>query len=122
MNNYSVMEYLYRDANNFKAWGKILLSGTLTNNDVTEIKTLLDFGEYFVAEEVDIPVLYQELWKFSNGPTVADHAYHEYAGLHPATDDDLSSTPLWGEVTSLIQKFRDIEGRWDCSKSVHYNY
>ena len=115
------MEYLYRDANNFKAWGKIILSGAVTDSDVIELKSLLDFGEFFVAEQVDIPVLYQELWKFSNGPTLADHAYHEFAGLRQASDDDLSSISLWGDVTSLLQKFRNIEKKWDCSKSVHYD-
>lgn len=122
MSNYSVMEYLYRDADNFKAWGKILLSETLSENDVTEIKSLLDYGEHFVAEEVDIPVLYQELWKYSNGPTVSDHAYHEFSELRPASEEDVTSTALWGEVTTLIQKFRDIAGEWDCSKSVHCSY
>lgn len=115
------MEYLYRDADNFKAWGNILLSGSVTDNDEAELKSFLDFGEFFVAEEVDIPVLYQELWKFSNGPTVSDHAYHEFSELRPASDDDMTLIPLWGEVTTLMQKFRDIAGKWDCSKSVHYD-
>ena len=33
--SYSVFEYLYRDASNCKVWGKLLLSGAVTDEDVT---------------------------------------------------------------------------------------
>jgi len=49
MKDYYVMEYMYRDANNFKAFGEILLSGIISDNDIAEIKSLLDSGEFFVA-------------------------------------------------------------------------
>ena len=67
MKKYVVMEYLYRDADNYKAFGKILLSGNVTESYVAEIKSFLDFGEIFVAEQVGIPALYSQLWEFSNG-------------------------------------------------------
>jgi hypothetical protein len=82
MNSYYVLEYLYRDANNFKAFGQILLSGNISENYITEIKSYLDSGEFFVAEQVNIPTLYSQLWKYSNGPTIADHTFHEFSSLH----------------------------------------
>ncbi len=119
MKDYYVMEYMYRDANNFKAFGEILLSGIISDVDITEIKSLLDSGEFFVAEQAEIPVLYSQLWKYSNGPTVADHAFHEFSGFRPATTNEISTMKLWGNVSTLIEKFRCIGAHWDCTQSVH---
>ena len=122
MNGYSIMEYLYRDANNFKAWGNVLLLGEMTSSYIDELRPLLDYGEYFVAEQVDIPVLYEQLWKYSNGPTCTDHTFHEFFRIRPASDDDLLSSSIWGDVTHFMEKFRDTKGQWDCAKSIHCSF
>ena len=119
MNNCYVMEYLYRDANNFKAFGQILLSGKVSEDYIAQIKSSLDFGEYFVAEQVDVPVLYPQLWQYSNGPTAADHAYHELAGIHPASEREIESMTLWGEASTLLDNFLNSAQHWNCSLSVH---
>lgn len=119
MKNYYVMEYLYRDANNFKVFGQLLLTGKSSDSDFSEIKTSLDSGEYFVAEQVDIPPLYSQLWKYSNGPTNADHAYHEFIEIRSATDEEISSLAVWGDMSTLISKFRYVRQGWDCRLSVH---
>ena len=120
MNNYYVLEYLYRDANNFKAFGELLVHGTISKDYITEIESYLDFSEYFVAEQVNIPTLYSQLWKYSNGQTQADHAYHEFSLLRPATDDEIASLDLWGEASILLDAFRTANQQsWDCSQSVH---
>ncbi len=119
MSDYTVMEYIYRDVNNFKAFGMILLSGDITEGFLSEIKIYLDYGEYFVAEQVNIPVLYEHLWKFSSGPTMADHAFHEFSDFRAATDDEIKSLPLWGTTEKLLQAFRSVGGQWNCSQSVH---
>ena len=119
MKDYHVMEYMYRDANNFKAFGEVLLFGIITDDDISEIKSLLDSGEFFVAEQTGIPVLYSQLWKYSNGPTVADHAFHEFSRFRPATASEISTMKLWGDVSILIEKFRYIGKHWDCTQSVH---
>ena len=119
MKNYFVMEYLYRDANNFKAFGQILLSGNIDEDYIKQIQSSLDFGEYFVAEQVDVPVLYSQLWQYSNGPTIADHAYHELIGFHPASNEEIKSQVLWGNASTLLDNFRRSAQHWDCSQSVH---
>jgi hypothetical protein len=119
MSNYSVLEYLYRDANNFKAFGQLLLSGKLTDVGIVEIKSLLESGEYFVAEQVDVPSLYSQLWKYSNGPTSSDHAYHEFIKLRSATDEETTSLEVWGDIATLSSNFRHVGRQWDCRQSVH---
>jgi hypothetical protein len=119
MSNYYVMEYLYRDANNFKAFGQLLLSNNLTDRNLVDIKLFLEFGEFFVAEQVSIPTLYSQLWKYSNGPTTADHAFHEFLELRIASDEDVSSLEVWGSVDTLLAVFHDASQQWDCRKSIH---
>lgn len=119
MKNYYVMEYLYRDANNFKAFGQLLLTGKASDSGFSEIKTSLDSGEYFVAEQVDIPPLYSLLWRYSNGPTNADHAYHEFIEIRSATNEEIASLAVWGDMSTLISKFRYVRQDWDCRLSIH---
>ncbi len=119
MSNYFIMEYLYPDANNFKAWGQVLLAGDITKNYVSKIESLLDSEECFVAEQVGIPTLYSQLWKFSNGPTRADHTFHEFSKLRPATDNEIKTINYWGTTDNLLETFRSVRQKWDCSLSVH---
>lgn len=72
-------EYLYRDGANYKNWGEAVLpttSGqTLEQLDQQIRKALID-GEFFVAEEVELPTLY-----FSTRDITVDHWWHEYSGI-----------------------------------------
>ena len=120
MNSCYVFEYLYRDANNFKAFGELLLCGAVLEQHICELKSYLYDGEYFVAEQVNIPTLYSQLWAYSNGPTLADHTFHEFLTLRPATNNDLLSIKLWGETARMLEGFKVASKRsWDCSLSVH---
>ncbi len=61
--NYSIFEYQYRDACNYKAWGEILLQGNHSPTDAEKIKDSCDWNNTFVAEQLEIPTLYEELYK-----------------------------------------------------------
>jgi len=120
MDNYCVFEYLYRDASNFKAFGQLLLAGKVSVEYIAELRSYLDYGEYFVAEQVNIPTLYSQLWKYSNGPTLADHAFHEFSALRAANKEDVLSLKLWGETSHMLEVFKIASQQsWDCSLSVH---
>lgn len=54
-------EYLYRDASNYKAFGVLLLEGKASNSHRAKIIEVLDGGEFFIAEQVGVPTLYEEL-------------------------------------------------------------
>ena len=114
-----VFEYLYRDAGNFKAWGQLLLEGTLTEAQVAEIRSRFDGGEYFIAEQIGIPALYQELWAYSDGPTESDHVWHEFAALRPAEENDLPIGAPWGKANALFNAIRAI-AQWNEQLSPHW--
>jgi len=91
---YTVFEYLYRDAGNYKAWGQVLLTGRVSAEAELTFRSYLDSGEFFVAEDVGVPSLQRELWTLSDGPTEDDHGWHEFHGFRVATVEDLSMDPL----------------------------
>ncbi len=115
-----VFEYLYRDASNYKAWGEILLSGTPSQNDIEVLLASLESGEYFVAEQVGIPALYQELWELSDGPNSDDHALHEFVALRVASEDERKSLRLFGDLSSLLKTFQAVT-TWDYSLSPNFD-
>jgi hypothetical protein len=111
---------MYRDASNYKSWGEILLSGTPSQNNIELLLASLESGEYFVAEQVGIPTLYQSLWALSDGPNDDDHALHEFVALRAANEDDKKSLSLFGDLSNLIITFQSVT-KWDYSLSPNFN-
>lgn len=114
----SVFEYLYRDAGNFKAWGALLLRGALTEIQVGEMCSKFEGGEFFIAEQIGVPPLYQELWDCSNGPTDSDHVWHEFFALRPAEESDSAMGALWGTANGLFKAVLRI-AQWNECLSPH---
>ena len=60
--------------------------------------------------------LYSQLWKYSNGPTIADHAFHEFSFLRLATEHEIATLDLWGETSVLLDNVcLASQQSWDCS-------
>lgn len=112
-----LFEYLYRDAGNYKVWGSILLRGFVTPGDVAALRASLDSGDWFVAEQVDVPPLYKALWELSGGPTEEDHAFHEFHDLRSATPAEATELVPWGHVNELLHAFQRVSHKWNCSLS-----
>ena len=118
MIKFSVFSYLYRDASNYKAYGRLLLKGTATAPDVESLRQRFESGEFFIAEELGIPALYAELWAFSSGPISDDHVWHTFEGLKLATADDLT-LPIFDTVKSLTKKIKCVAA-WNEKLSPHW--
>ena len=116
------MEYLYRDSDNYKAYGILYLSGKFESEFERIIVDCLESGELFIAEQVNIPVLYSQLWEYSNGPTIADHPYHEFISLSKANCESDKDDNEWGNIDDLLKNFLVAKGNWDPSKSIHFGY
>jgi len=115
---WTAFDYMYRDAGNFKAFGTIVLKGYLSTGDQEIVCTSLDGGEFFVAEQVGVPALYDDLYKWSAGPTVSDHCWHTFIGFR-----ELNSAPEKGVVVfdaaAFISRFKSVT-EWDGSLSPHF--
>ncbi len=118
---YSVFEYLYRDASNFKAWGELLLEGELTVEEVTRLTARFDQSELFVAEQIGVPALYEELWRQCQcePSDELDHVWHEFSEVRAATGEDLARLKPWGSAAALLASVEKVEA-WDLTRSPNW--
>lgn len=114
----SVFVYQYGDADNVSKPGRLLLAGTYDSELEEVIREACDSREYFVAEQLGVPVLYAELYALSGGPTIDDVAFHEFLALRSATPEEARSLPIWGDLVSFVDGFRHVK-YWDCRLSPH---
>ena len=119
MIEFSVFEYLYRNASNYKAWGTLLLRGTCSNADIESLREQFDSGEFFIAEQLGIPPLYAELWELGSGPTADDHVWHTFYAVRPATPEE-TNVPVFCTVENLISRIKDVE-TWNETLSPHWD-
>lgn len=119
MTEFSIFEYLYCDASNYKAWGSFLLDGRATEAELEILHAHLNCGEFFIAEQVGILPLYAELWQLSDGPTEDDHVWHTFHELRPANAEEIGDTP-WGKVSELIVRFESVSS-WDEQLSPNWD-
>lgn len=109
---FSVFEYLYRDAGNWKAWGQLLLEGMPSANEISSLCASFESGEFFIAEQLGIPTLFQQFWTQYGGPTQDDHPWHEFARVRPATEAEVKHGAIWGTMQALVERAGSI-GAWE---------
>lgn len=81
------IDYLYRDAGNWKTSGFDVLAGALTPEQTTALRRACDGGEYFIASQVGLPDLQPRgAATDSTFPTDEDHVWPELATIQ-ATDE-----------------------------------
>jgi hypothetical protein len=81
----TLLEYLYRDASNYKQHGSVVLQGAISLKD---IRPLLIDGEYFIPSQAGLPDLqYKFKAQGFECPSEDDHTWHEIVSLRPTTKD-----------------------------------
>jgi hypothetical protein len=119
---HTLFEYMYRDAGNNKAYGAALLLGTLSPQETAKFKSLLNEEVWFIAEQVGLPSLMPELWKFGGGPNEEDFPFHEFFAFTALDQALVSQLELWGSCASFIERFEEVQNKWDISKSMCCGY
>lgn len=117
-----VFMYMYRDGANYKAMGELLLDGTLKTDEVDLLRSGLEGGEWFIAEQIGVPTLYEALrTSCTSGKSAElDHAWHEFVGVREAAEADWSRLSVWGISDDLLRRIRSIdEWRPDLSENWH---
>jgi hypothetical protein len=113
---FTVFEYMYRDAGNFKTMGRLLLSGQDINAEAA-IRTCLEWSNQFVAEQIGVPALCEEHWKsVGEDPSDLDHAFHELLALRRAKEEDMA-LDVWGSLETMVSRMRTAAGKWDVTLS-----
>lgn len=118
IDEFIVFEYMYRDAGNYKAFGQVLLRGARVNWHWQRIEAACNENFLFVAEQVGLPPLYEELYAYSGGMVADDIAFHEIQRLRGVNACEMADD-VWGAVEELTAGFVAVAKRWDCRLSPH---
>jgi len=101
------LRYMYRDGANYKFRGRVIISGTLS---LEELNEHLLFGEYFIPEDVGLPDL---------SPSVRgddDHDLHEFEEIVRAEEGNplISADVLLARMKAANRAgwFRKKTNRW----------
>jgi len=108
-NQFTVVEYLYRDAGNYKTRGTILVAGSFSNDEINLVQNCLYDREFFIPEEVCLPPLQHQLWDIY-GENDDDHEWHSVEKIRPATQRDMT-LPIWGTKEVLLHNFKSVGER-----------
>lgn len=117
MEQFSIFEYCYCDASNFKVWGRVLLRGFTNANDLNRLQSSFESGEFFIAEQLGLPHLYRALWEFSDGPNLDDHVWHKFHQLRPAEACKEDQT-VFDTLENFVKRVEQVS-RWDEQRSIH---
>ena len=98
------IEYLYRDASNYKCFKEFVVQGTFTIDEIFEILRCLDRGEYFIPSQVGMDGSID--WEWSDQD---DHPWFE---LSPFSFHETDEMPCGMTAEELLESFRKAKGNW----------
>lgn len=101
MNKNTMVQYMYRDASNYKTNSFVVLKGTLSHE---QVKTLLDkYGEGadgFIPSKIDLKDLQEILQAYDTSYNEDDHPFHELS--------EIDSTDKEPTVQMTAEKFYQL--------------
>ena len=108
--SYAILHYMYRDASNWKTFGEIAFANPngKAEAEITDaIRSILEGGEFFVAESLELPTLYHD----RDDPKWADqaHGYHEIASIEIMENVEPGIKLDDRTMTEMLKAFR-VEG------------
>ena len=71
-----------------------------------------------IAEQIGVPPLYQALYKWSGGPTSADHCWHTFAYIEVVNEAEQDVYP-WGAAETFVASLLAVE-EWRGQLSPHF--
>lgn len=99
----TMIEYMYRDADNYKMRSSVVVEGTLTPEEIEVIFEVCEFG--FIPSDVGLPEN-----KFED-VTEADHDFFELSDIYP------TDKPVTEQITAneIYEKFMDSKEKWEAA-------
>jgi len=105
------INYLYRDAHNYKQHNEVVVFGTFTEYQIDIIMDCLDGGEYFIPKQVGLPEERFDKW------TEDDHCWFELERDGFEATDMEPNVDLTCE--EMIRRFMDAKGNWKENENEH---
>lgn len=101
----TIIEYLYRDASNYKQWNKVVIRGELSSEQLERIEACLD-GEYFVPRSVGLPE-----FRITDYRTDDDHCWFEWE-VYDEIELTEASPTVDISADELVERFERVS-KWD---------
>ena len=99
------IEYLYRDASNYKQRHDVVLDGEIAESD---IRHCLWEGEYFIPSLVGLPDLQEKFGRQGFAvPTEDDHPWHEIESVHRTASAKTVNVPA-KRFLQWLRKCREV--------------
>jgi hypothetical protein len=115
---YTVFEYMYRDAANYKLHASLWLEGDLADRDAQRFRTLLESDEFFIAEQVGVPSL-QSLNGSGSDLGTDDHVWHTFVGFRTERCLPKDQTSF-ATCSAFFRLFETVAGKWFIQQSDFY--
>lgn len=114
---WTLFKYLYRDASNYKAFGAVALAGRISDAERVDVRRRFESEEFFIAEQIGVPTLYEQLYQWSDGPIADDHCWHQFERF-----DEVRERPIGimiaGRAEDFVARIRNVE-EWQLELSPH---
>lgn len=99
------MEYMYRDANNYKKYKTVVLEGVLTPEQIQDLLNCRDEGEFFIAQQVGLPDVHFDCYDPGS-----DHPWMTLFDEAFTTTNSAPTIKL--SVHTLLERFRTAKNNW----------
>ena len=104
-NWYTAVNYMYRDACNYKKCNRAFVRGIITEAQQKEIISCCDDDTYFIPESIGLPA--ERFPEY----TEDDHPYFEIGDCEPVYGRPFMEI-LPFTADELMERFRKMKGRW----------
>lgn len=108
---FCVVEYLYRDAANWKTYGEAVLAGDLAAVETARLNTLMAKEATFDPALVGLPSLHEAHWAMYGDDSALDHPFHELVAIRPATTVEASKA-IRLSVEAFLARLEQSSERW----------
>jgi len=96
------------------------VEGVLTSHEQQSLRSHFPGDGLFVAEQLDVPPLYKELYQWSGGPTSSDHCWHEFDGMKVVENSEVpANAHRWGSAKGFLERLSSVSS-WDEELSPHF--
>ena len=119
-NVFTIIEYQYTDAGNYKKFGEILVDGVFSKKEEIELTNCLIDNEFFIPDLVNIPNL-AILLEEEFGISYDDHEWHRIVKIYGAKKPENNSEIfLWeGNTKKLLSSFKKAhQNNWEAREAL----
>jgi hypothetical protein len=109
----TLFEYMYRDADNYKKTGSVVLAGRMSADQVRTLNASLSDSEFFIPGQVGLKDLQGEFEHGGGWDEESDHVWHTIEAVKHT-----SAAPTGPSVDELMEAWPKAEEEWDVAEHV----